>query len=378
MEIKLFKSGKHLNQAGFKSFLPEKINQEWIISTPEILTLLDRSTGKLGALNAFSSLIPDINIFIRMHVVKEATTSSRIEGTQTLIEEAVLIKSQVDPEQRDDWQEVQNYIKAMDFAIKKLEKLPLSNRLLKDTHRILMQGVRGKNKTPGDFRRSQNWIGGATLADAVYIPPPHNEVTELMSDLEKFLHNTDINVPPLLRIAIAHYQFETIHPFLDGNGRLGRLLITLYLVSNNILKKPALYLSDYFERNRQLYYDNLTTVRTKNNLIQWLKFFLIGIIETADKSTQTFEAVIKLRQIIETKKIPTLGKRSSLALDAMQFLYSKPVINVNDFIDELSISKPTANALVKDLIRLKILKERTGFKRNRIFVFEEYLDFFRK
>jgi len=378
MDIKDFRSGKYITQEGYKSFLPEKINKEWMLSSPELTSLLEEATSKVSALNAYSLMIPDVDIFIRMHIVKEATTSSKIEGTQTHIEEAVLSKSQVDPEQRDDWQEVQNYIRAMNFAIKELNKLPLSNRLLRETHRILMQGVRGKHKAPGEFRRSQNWIGGTSLKDAVFVPPHNKDVEDLMSDLEKFLHNTEIHVPHLIRVAIAHYQFETIHPFLDGNGRLGRLLITLYLVSNNILKKPSLYLSDFFERNRQFYYDNLSAARNKNNLIQWIKFFLVGIIETADKSTGVFETILLLKKNLEGKKIPTLGKRAPLAIKTLNFLFSKPVVTVSDIIDELGTSKPTANAIVKDFIRLKILKEQTGFKRNRIFVFEDYLNLFKK
>ncbi|MDQ3110785.1 MAG: Fic family protein [Bacteroidota bacterium] len=377
MDIKDFKAGKLVQQAGYKSFLPENINVEWLVSTPEVATLLEDATSKLSALNVYSIMIPDVEIFIRMHIVKEATTSSKIEGTQTHIEEAVLSKLQVDPEQRDDWQEVQNYIRAMNFAIGELDKIPLSNRLLKETHRILMQGVRGTNKAPGEFRKSQNWIGGASPADAVFVPPHNTEVEELMSDLEKFLHNSDIHVPHLIRVAIAHYQFETIHPFLDGNGRLGRLLITLYLVSKNILRRPSLYLSDFFERNRQLYYDNLSGTRTKKDLMQWIKFFLVGVIETAEKSTAVFNAIIRLREIIETEKIITLGKRAPVGRKTLNYIYIKPVVTVSDIIDELKISKPTANAIVKDFIRLKILKEQTGFKRNRIFVFEEYLDLFR-
>ncbi|CAN5282082.1 Fic family protein [soil metagenome] len=377
MDIKDFKAGRYVTQTGYKSFLPEKINQEWEVTSTEIITLLNDATSKISALNAYSLMIPDVEIFIRMHIVKEATTSSQIEGTQTHIDEAVLSKLQVNPEQRDDWQEVQNYIRAMNFAIKELNKLPLSNRLLKATHGILMKGVRGTHKAPGEFRKSQNWIGGASPKDAVFVPPHNTEVIALMSDLEKFLHNPDVQVPHLIRVAIAHYQFETIHPFLDGNGRLGRLLITLYLVSNNILKKPSLYLSDFFERNRQLYYDNLSGARTKNNLQQWIKFFLVGIIETSEKSTKTFEGIIKLKTTIENKKITKLGKRAPLAKQMLNYLCVKPVITVSDLIDELEISKPTANAIVKDFVRLKILKERTGFKRNRIFVFEEYLNLFR-
>ncbi|CAN5814727.1 Fic family protein [soil metagenome] len=378
MDIRNFTSGQLLSQIGYKSFAPEKINLEWIITSPEINTLLEEATGKVSALNVYSLMIPDVEIFIRMHIVKEATTSSKIEGTQTQLEEAVLSKLQVNEEGRDDWQEVQNYIRAMNFAIAELDSLPLSNRLLKATHQLLMQDVRGTHKAPGEFRRSQNWIGGSSLKDAVYVPPHHTELEALMSDLEKFLHNRKIHVPHLIRIAIAHYQFETIHPFLDGNGRLGRLLITLYLVSNRILKKPSLYLSDFFERNRQLYYDNLTGVRTKNDLIQWIKFFLAGVIETADKSIGVFDSILALMKTIEEEKIITLGKRSPLARKMLDYICTKPVITVSDLIDELKTSKPTANALVKDFVRLNILEEKTGYKRNRIFIFEEYLELFRK
>ncbi len=378
MDILAFKSGNLVTQIGYKSFIPIEINREWLVSSPEILALLDEATQKITVLNSYAMLLPDVNVFIRMHVAREATTSSRIEGTQTQIEDAMSGKLQIDPEDRDDWQEVQNYIKALNFAIKRLGKIPLSNRLLKETHSILMQGVRGKHKTPGEFRKSQNWIGGASPRDAVFVPPPHGEVPELMGDLEKFLHNRSVHVPHLVRIAIAHYQFETIHPFLDGNGRLGRLLITLYLVSSGLLEKPALYLSDFFERNRQLYYDNLSGVRTKSNLAQWIKFFLVGVTETAEHGIKTFNALVKLRENIEKKKISTLGKRRTLAMQLLELLYSKPVITVSEIIDALEVSKPTANSLVKDFVRLKILKERTGFRRNRVFVFEEYLNLFRK
>jgi Fic family protein len=265
----------------------------------------------------------------------------------------------------------------MNFSIEQLHKLPLSNRLLKQTHKKLLQGVSGKHKLPGEFRTSQNWIGGSSLKDAAFIPPHHNDLPDLMADLEKLLNNDELQVPHLIRIAIAHYQFETIHPFLDGNGRLGRLLITLYLVSNKILRKPALYLSDFFERNRSHYYDNLTVVRTKNNLKQWITFFLVGITETAQNSIETFNAIIKLRHTTEEKQIIQLGKRVPLAKQFITYLYSKPIIDAAEAAKVLNVNISTAHRLIQDFEKLKILKEQTGYKRNRVFIFENYLNLFR-
>jgi len=378
MEINNFKAGKYISQYGYSSFSPEFINHEWLVSDATVNRLLNEASRKLGELNAFSSMIPDVDFFIRMHITKEATMSSRIEGTQTSMEEAIQTEQYINPEKRNDWHEVHNYIKAMNYAISQLDQLPLSTRLMKQTHEVLMKGVRGKYKSPGEFRASQNWIGGTKLTDAAYIPPHHSEVPELMSDLEKFLNNNELQAPPLIRIGIAHYQFESIHPFLDGNGRLGRLLITLYLVSNEILSKPALYLSDFFGRNRSLYYDNLTVVRTQDNLVQWLKFFLVGVLETAENSITTFHDIIKLRENVEEKKIITLGKRVPLAVKFIRYLYSKPIVDVQEVGKVLEVNISTAYRLIQDFENLKILKEQTGFKRNRIFVFEQYLDLFKK
>jgi Fic family protein len=264
----------------------------------------------------------------------------------------------------------------MNQAIESLEKLPLSNRLLKETHRILLQGVRGTHKLPGEFRQSQNWIGGSSIADATFIPPHQDGLSDLMSDLENFLHNENIPVPQLIKIGIAHYQFETIHPFLDGNGRIGRLLITLYLVSNQLLYKPTLYLSDFFENYKSLYYDNLTRVRTHNDLTHWLKFFLEGVRTTSENSIQTFKSIIALRSEVE-HKIISLGKKQELAKALLQFLYSKPISDANDVAQSLGISVSTALRLIDDFIKLEILIEVTGFKRNRIFAFDDYIKLFR-
>lgn len=377
MDIQSFKAGTHKKQYGYNSFSPADVNHDWLVNDAKINNLLSEADRKLGELNAFSQLIPDVDFFIKMHITKEATKSSRIEGTQTSIEDALQSEKYITPEKRNDWQEVHNYIEAMNFSIEQLHKLPLSNRLLKQTHKKLLQGVRGKHKLPGEFRTSQNWIGGSSLKDAAFIPPHHNDLPDLMADLEKLLNNNELQVPHLIRIAIAHYQFETIHPFLDGNGRLGRLLITLYLVSNKILRKPALYLSDFFERNRSHYYDNLTVVRTKNNLKQWITFFLVGITETAQNSIETFNAIIKLRHTIEEKQIIQLGKRVPLAKQFITYLYSKPIIDAAEVAKVLNVNISTAHRLIQDFEKLKILKEQTGYKRNRIFIFENYLNLFR-
>jgi Fic family protein len=376
MDVSHFIAGSYREQYQYKSFSPSLVNVEWHISDSTLIHLLSEADIKLGELNAFSQLVPDVDFFIKMHVSKEATCSSRIEGTQTSMTEVLKKSEDIDPEKRNDWQEVHNYIRAMNEAIARLASLPLSNRLLKTTHRTLLKGVRGTHKQPGEFRTSQNWIGGASLNDAIYIPPHPDELAGLLSDFEKFLHNSAHPLPHLIRIGIAHYQFETIHPFLDGNGRIGRLLITLYLVSSGLLSRPTLYLSSFFDKNKLLYYDNLTRVRTHNDLIQWLKFFLEGIRQTAHNSIETFRAIIRLRQNTEYQAIIALGKKVRLAQSLLHILYSKPVIDSQDVAKELSINPSTALRLINDFIRLGILKEITGYKRNRIFVFEKYLQLF--
>jgi len=374
--MKNFKAGKFINQGTYKSFQPEFINRDWIIDDMALINLLGQADRHLGRLDMYSEYIPNIDLFISMHIVKEATKSSKIEGTKTNIEDAILDKEDIIDEKRDDWEEVQNYITALNSAIERLKELPFSSRLIKETHKILLTEVRGKHKQPGNYRTSQNWIGGATINDAIFVPPTFNTVNDYMNDIEKFVHNTELFFPDLLKIALIHYQFETVHPFLDGNGRVGRLMITLYLVEKEILKKPILYLSDFFERNRTLYYDNLMRVREKDDIIQWFKFFLVGVIETAKNSIKTFDGILKLKNDIEVK-VQTLGPGSNKALLIINHLFQKPIIDAQLARQITGISLPWAYKMIKDLEELNIIEEITGGKRGRLFVFREYLDLFK-
>ena len=376
MDIRDFKSGTYKKSYGFEYFLPSLINHSFFWTNSVINEHLENASLKLGELNSFARLIPDTDIFIKMLVYKEAVVSSKIEGTRTNMEDALTDKNEINPEKKDDWQEVNNYVRAMNYAIEKLRSLPLSNRLIREAHGILLSSGRGKNKTPGEFRKSQNWIGGTTIKDAIFIPPAHTELPDLLSDFEKFLNNKALNLPHLIKIAIAHYQFETIHPFLDGNGRIGRLLITLYLVSNKILEKPLLYLSDFFERNRNLYYQNLNMVRTDNKLEQWIIFFLVGVAETAERSVTTLKNILALKNMTEKKKILNMGKRAKTALKLLQALFSMPVVTIKDIQMVTGLSPKAANDLARLFVEQSILKEITGYQRNRIFVFWEYLSLF--
>ena len=374
--MKSFQSGRYIQQGHYKSFQPNQINRAWLLDNMELIQLLGQADRELGRLDMYSDYIPNIDLFIRMHVLKEATQSSRIEGTQTNMEEALLDKEDVAFDKRDDWEEVQNYVAAMNEAIEKLQALPFSARLIRETHKTLLQGVRGKHKQPGEFRQSQNWIGGATISDAVFVPPVHTSVDELIGDIEQFVHNDRQYFPELLKIALVHYQFETIHPFLDGNGRVGRLLITLYLVSKGILKQPILYLSDFFERNRTLYYDNLMRVREKNDVLQWFKFFLVGIIETAKSGIATFDNILKLQKLVETR-IQTLGSRAANAQKVVNYLYQRPLIDAAKVGEVVGISAASAYKLIVDLEQFEILQEITGGKRGKHYLFYNYVQLFK-
>ncbi len=374
--MKNFKAGKYINRGHYESFEPTLLHREWQLDDLKIIELLSKADRQLGRLDMYSEYIPNIDLFISMHVTKEATQSSRIEGTQTRIEEVLMDKENLPAEKRDDWEEVQNYIAAMSSAIQELEELPFSSRLIRNSHSVLMQGVRGETKQPGEFRKSQNWIGGASISEAVFVPPIHENIPELMGDLENFMHDEDLHLPDLIKIAIMHYQFETIHPFLDGNGRVGRLMITLFLVSCGILKQPILYLSDFFEKNRTDYFDYLMRVRLKDDLSGWIQFFLKGVIETAKSSIQTFDSILKLQKEMDDV-LQAMGTRSVNAQKVINHLYKRPLISAERASEVAGVSMPTAYKIINSLEENGVLREVTGAERNRLYIFEDYLNLFR-
>ena len=374
--MKKFMAGEYKQRQEYRSFTPSFINNRFISDNPQIDVLLEQAGRLLGELNAYAELIPDVDFFIQMKVVKEARDSNLIEGTRTELDEVLLPQEEINPEKRDDWDEVQNYIKAMNFAIAKLPEFPLCLRLLKEAHKILLSGVRGQHRAPGEIRKSQNWIGGSSLSNAFFVPPSPEEVPDFLSDLEKFWHNQSLQIPMLIKIAITHYQFETIHPFLDGNGRCGRLLIVLQLLDADILQKPVLYMSTFFEKHRASYYDSLSTVRTSNDLEQWIAFFLSGITDTAQSGIETFREIISLRREYE-EKILTLGSRAKNAQKLLRSMFAQPIVNANWATKELGMVFSSVNLLLKSLTELGILQEVTGYSRNRLFVLEKYLNLFR-
>ena len=370
-------AGRSVRQGSYEAFVPSLVNRRWTWDDPRIHTLLEEATRALVELDAFSRIAPDVGLFTRLLVVKEANASSRIEGTRTEMDEAIQPDAgEVAPERQGDWQEVQNYIEAMRAAITDLSGLPLSTRLLKRAHHTLMQGTGGQHKRPGEYRATQNWIGGASIEDARFIPPPAHRVPDLMSDLEKFWHNSGANVPHLVRIAISHYQFETIHPFLDGNGRVGRLLITLYLISKGFLREPSLYLSIYFERHREAYFQSLSGVRSGGEgLGQWVRFFLMAVRTAAREGSETFEEILALRERAE-REVLELGQRAGNARQLLALLYRQPSVSAGAAAEHLGVTHQTAMRLIRDFEELGLLKETTGRERGRRYRFEEYFRLF--
>ncbi len=378
MKLEEYRSGEYVKMNDYKAFIPSKINYNWGWDDTKLDKLLAEANRQIGELNAYSLLIPNVDLYIKMHVKIEANKSSRIEGTRTTVEEDLLDVTDINPEKRDDWEEVQNYVKATNYGVERIKDgFPVCTRLIRELHKILMQGVRGEHKTPGEFRTSQNWIGGSMPSNAVYVPPPHTEIAECLTDFEKFINNEEIDTPDLIKIAILHYQFESIHPFLDGNGRIGRLLIPLYIQSKGMLDKSCLYISDYIERNKDTYYDMLTRVRTHNDMIAWIKFFLEAVIETSKTAKEKFRNVVELTMEMD-KTIIDLPIKAENAKKVIDVLYNEPIINRKKLMEITSIRPSTLKDTVNVLLENNIIVETTGYSRNQVFAFQKYIDLFLK
>ena len=378
MKLEEYKSGEYVKMNDYKAFIPSKINNNWGWDDTKLDKLLAEANRQIGELNAYSLLIPNVDLYIKMHVKIEANKSSRIEGTRTTVEEDLLDITDINPEKRDDWEEVQNYVKATNYGVQRIKDgFPVCTRLIRELHKILMQGVRGEHKTPGEFRTSQNWIGGSRPSNAVYVPPPHTEIAECLTDFEKFINNEEIDTPDLIKIAILHYQFESIHPFLDGNGRIGRLLIPLYIQSKGMLDKSCLYISDFIERNKDIYYDLLTRVRTHNDMIAWIKFFLEAVIETSKTAKEKFRSVVELTMKMD-KVIMNLPVKPENAKKVFDVLYDEPIVSRKKILELIDIKPTTLNVCINALKEKNIIIETTGYSRNQVFAFQKYIDLFLK
>ena len=371
-----YKAGTYRQQYRYKSFSPTLLATPFEWKSDQVIALLSKADTAISELKVYSSLLPDVNFFLHMLKVMEATFSTRIEGTQTAIGEAVLPLGLIREEKRNDWHEVQNYLKALDFAIVRIKELPLCIRLVKEVHQVLLSGVRGQEKLPGTIRTSQNWVGGADINSASFIPPHQDELPGLLSDLEKFWHAETWVLPPLINMAIGHYQFETIHPFLDGNGRAGRLIIILQLLRHDLLETPILPISAFFEKHKGAYVDSLLRTSISLDMDQWIRFFLTAVIESAKMGKETFVGIRELRKDYD-KRIQRLGRRKKLAQDLLSYLYSKPIVTAKDVQEVLEVTAATANRLIEAMMSEDILVEKTGFARNRLFEFTEYLALFR-
>ena len=371
------RAGKYIEnmtgEAMYKSFQPSALPPEPPLEINEhLLKLLVEANRQLAQLDTASQLIPDIDLFVSMYVRKEALMSSQIEGTQCTLED--ILDPQLDASANADVSEVINYVKAARFALKRLETLPICSRLLRETHAVLMEGVRGQEKNPGEFRRSQNWIGpaGSSLKNARYIPPNVEDMEIAMSDLEKYINESD-KYDPLIQAALIHYQFETIHPFLDGNGRIGRLLILLYLMEKKLLSKPVIYVSYFLKMNQIEYYDRISEVRRNGNYEQWVGFFLEAVASAAQDA---LESVGKLSALHEKNisRLPKSNRRKDNVRELFDYLEQHPIIEIKQTAAALGLSYNTVSAAVKKLMELGILKETTNAARNRVFAYEEYLE----
>ncbi len=374
-----FRAGRYIKQLeGYSAFIPQPLPPSPPVRMDgEIMRLLSDADRALGRLDGVTTVLPNPDLFVAMYVKQEAVFSSQIEGTQSTLEDVLEYEAGSGKEHRPkDVAEVVNYVGAMNMGLEKLKQLPLSLRLIREIHRELLQGVRGGERTPGEFRRSQNWIGPAncTLADAAYVPPPPNQMKEGLNNLEKFLHDRS-SLPVLIHCALAHAQFETIHPFLDGNGRMGRLLITFLLCERQILNRPLLYLSYYLKAYRAEYYDRLMAIRNRGDWEGWLKFFLRGVYEVSQASTDTARAILRLR---ETHR-QTITEKLSNSINGLRLLdrmFEVPLITIRAAGEYIKVSYVTASSVIQNMEELGILKEITGQKRNKVFRYEPYLKLF--
>lgn len=372
------RAGKYIKQlAGYKAFIPNSLPPNPPIKYDDKLQfLLSEADRALARLDGVALILPNPDLFIAMYTKKEALLSSQIEGTQASLEGVLAFEADLTPEEDiNDIKEVINYVKAMNHGIDRLKKndFPMSLRLIKELHEILLKSVRGASRRPGEFRRSQNWIGpsGGTINEAIFIPPPHHQVDEIMSNLEKFIHEKD-SIPPLIKIGLIHAQFETIHPFLDGNGRIGRLLITFYLLWRDVLIRPLLYLSFYLKKYRNNYYDYLMKIRLEGDWEGWLKFFLQGVIEVSEEAASSVREIIGLKDKL-TNELFTRKIESAHAIRLLDILFEKPLISISDVVSELKISRQTATVLINKLNEIGILKEMTRKRRYRKYLFVDYM-----
>ena len=368
-----------LQTQGYRAFIPEPLSAIVDVQIDADLQVqLSKADRALGRLDGSIQTLPDPDLFIFMYVRKEAVLSSQIEGTQASINDLLEAEAKIlDPAHPNDVAEVLNYVKAMNFGLKRLDELPLSLRLLREIHAKLMQGVRGGTLTPGEFRRTQNWIGpqGTTLSDATFVPPPPSTLNDALGDLEKFFHSAT-SLPPLIKIGLIHAQFETIHPFLDGNGRVGRLLITFLLCQQEILQSPVLYLSHYLKKHRARYYDLLQATRDSGDWEGWLKFFLQGIAEVSNEATETARRIVELREAHRNIITATFGRAAANGLTLLEHLFANPIISVNRAAEVLNVGYPTANNLLARFVTNGLTNEITGNVRNRRFSYQPYIRLF--
>lgn len=374
------RAGRYIRQpTGYRAFIPAPLPPDPPLALHgELQSLLSQADRALGRLDGSVLTLPNPDLFVFMYVRKEAVLSSQIEGTQSSLQDLLAAEAELFNEHMPrDVDEVVNYVRAMRLGLTRLAELPVSVRLIREIHAELMQGVRGGRLTPGELRRSQNWIGpaGCTLATASFVPPPHEEVPRILGELEKFLHQED-ELPPLVKIALAHVQFETIHPFLDGNGRVGRLLITFLLTERGVLHKPVLYLSHYFRRHRQAYYEHLQAVRDRGEWERWLAFFLRGVSEVAGEAAETARRIQLLREQHRSAITDRLGRAAGNGHRVLESLFNRPIVTVADVQTLTGTTYAAANTLVARLAGLGVLAEMTGYARNRRFRYEPYVRLF--